>query len=302
MEIRLLREFVSLVETKSFQETSEQMNISQSALTKHIHRLEDEMGVSLFDRTTRSVELNEYGRSYYPYAKEIVRLYEESDAMIASLLSQGRNVLRVALTPAIAYYGGTEVLFAFSQEFPKYKLEITECTHVVELLTEQKCDFAFAMENDAMDSRMTRLLYKEDRLVVLFPASHPLAALEEVTLDQIKQERFILHRNSSGEMHLETRKFLQLCKQADFKPTIAANLVSIPTIIKMVGQEQGIAILNQGQIPQDPEGIFWAVLSPSVRTHIYALHLNNRPVTPAYKAFRNYLKQWIDKRDESVPT
>ena len=301
MEVRLLREFVSLVETKSFQETSEQMNVSQSALTKHIHKLEDEMGVSLFDRTTRSVELNEYGRSYYPYAKKIVKLYEEGDAMIASLLSQGKNVLRVALTPAIAYYGGTEILLAFSQEFPKYQLEITECPHVVELLTEQKCDFAFAMENDSMDSRMTRLLYKVDRLVVLFPASHPLAALEAVTLDQIKQERFILHRNSSGEMHLETRKFLQLCREAGFKPTIAANLVSIQTILKMVGQEQGIAILNRGQLPKEPDGIFWADLVPAVQTHIYALHLNNRSVSPAYKAFRNYLKQWIDKRDESAP-
>lgn len=301
MEIRLLREFVSLIETKSFQETSEQMNISQSALTKHIHKLEDEMGVSLFDRTTRSVELNEYGKSYYPYAKQIVKLYEEGDAMIASLLSQGKNVLRVALTPAIAYYGGTEILFSFSQKFPKYQLEITERPHVVELLTEQKCDFAFAMENDAMDSRMTRLLYKVDRLVVLFPASHPLAALEEVTLDQIRQERFILHRNSSGEMHLETRKFLQLCKQANFKPTIATNLVSIQTIIKMVSQEHGIAILNRGQLPADPEGIFWADLVPAVQTHIYALYLNNKPASPAHKAFRNYLNQWIDRRDEPAP-
>lgn len=302
MEIRLLREFVSLTETKSFQETSEQMNVSQSALTKHIHKLEDEMGVSLFDRTTRSVELNEYGRSYYPYAKEIVKLYEEGDAMIASLLSQGKNVLRVALTPAIAYYGGTEVLSMFSREFPKYQLEITERPHVVELLTEQKCDFAFAMENDAMDGRMTRLLYKVDRLVVLFPASHPLAALEEVTLDQLRRERFILHRNSSGEMHLETRKFLQLCKQAGFKPSIAANLVSIQTIVKMVGQGHGIAVLNQGQIPKEPEGIFWADLVPAVQTHIYALYLNNRTLSPGFKAFRSYLKQWIDQQDELVPT
>lgn len=90
------------------------------------------MGVSLFDRTTRSVELNEYGRSYYPYAKEIVKLYEEGDAMIATLLSWRKNVLRVALTPAIAYYGGTDALLAFSQAFPKYQPEITERPHVVE--------------------------------------------------------------------------------------------------------------------------------------------------------------------------
>jgi len=298
MEIRLLQEFVSLVETKSFQETSEQMNVSQSTLTKHIHKLEGEMGVSLFDRSTRSVELNEYSRAYYPYAKKIVKLSEEADAMIATILSRGKNVLRVALTPALQHYGGIEVLSEFSREFPKYQLEITECPHVVELLTEQKCDFVFAMENDAMDSRMTKLLYKTDRLVVIFPVSHPLALLNAVTLEQIQGERFILHRNSSGEMHLETRKFLQLCKQAHFKPAVAANISSVTTIIEMVGQEQGIAILNRGQIPEDAKGIFWAELVPTVQSHIYALHLNNKQMPVPCQTFWRYLLRRLDQTEE----
>ncbi len=294
IEIRLLQEFVSLVETKNFQETAEQMSISQSALTKHVHKLENEMGVSLFDRSTRSVELNDYSRAYYPYAKKMVRLYEEADAMIASMLSRGKNALRVALTPALTHYGGVEVLSDFSRQYPKYQLEITECPHVVELLVSQKCDFVFAMENDAMDDRMTKLLYKTDHLVVIFPASHPLAALKEVTIDQIAQERFILHRNSSGEMHLETRKFLQMCKDAGFKPLAAANISSITTIVKMVSQEQGIAILNRGQIPREVEGIFWADLAPAVQSHIYALYLNNKQMPVACRTFRNYLTRQID--------
>jgi len=302
MEVRLLQEFVSLVETKSFQETSEQMNVSQSTLTKHIHKLEDEMGVSLFDRSTRSVELNEYSKAYYPFAKEIVRLYEEGEAMIATILSRGRNALRVALTPAVSWYGGIEVLSDFSREFPRYQLEITECPHVVELLTEQKCDFAFAMENDAMDSRMTRLLYKVDRLVVVFPASHPLAALEQVSLDQLRGERFILHRNSSGEMHLETRRLLQLCKEARFKPAVAANISSIATIIKMVSQEQGIAILNRGQLPDDVEGIFCAELVPPVQSHIYALYLNNKQMSAPCRTFWRYLLGRLGQCEEALST
>ena len=300
MEIRILQEFVSLVETKSFQETSEQMSVSQSALTKHIHKLEEEMGISLFDRSTRSVELNEYSKAYYPYAKKIVKLYEEGDAMIASILSRGKNAIRVALTPALHHYGGIEILSDFAREFPKYQLEITECPHVVELLTDQKCDFVFAMENDAMDGRMDRLLYKVDRLVVLFPASHPLASLPEITLEQLREERFILHRNSSGEMHLETRKFLHLCKDAGFKPAVAANISSISTIVKMVSQEQGVAVLNQGQIPGDADGVFWAELVPTVQSHIYALHLKSKQMSAACRTFRRYLVQRIDRSAEDT--
>lgn len=295
MDLKLLQEFVSLVETKSFQETSELMNISQSALTKHIHKLEDELGVSLFDRSTRSVELNEYSRAYYPYAKKMTDLYEESNTMIGTLLSHGENTLRIALTPALVHYGGVEILSDFSRQHPGYQLEITEQPHVVELLVSQKCDFVFAMENDSMDDRMTRLLYKVDRLVVVFPASHSLAALRQVTIDQIRKERFILHRNSSGELHLESRKFIQLCKESGFKPLVAANISSISTIVKMVSQEQGIAILHRDHIPEDAEGIFCAELTPAVQSYIYALYLNSKQMPAACRAFRAYLMQTINQ-------
>lgn len=300
MELKLLQEFVSLVETKSFQETSELMNVSQSALTKHIHKLEDELGVSLFDRSTRSVELNEYSQAYYPYAKKMTELYEESNALINTLLSHGENTLRIALTPALVHYGGVEILSDFSRQHPGYQLEITEQPHVVELLVSQKCDFVFAMENDAMDNRMSRLLYKVDKLVAVFPASHPLAALHQVSIEQIRGERFILHRNSSGEMHLESRKFVQLCKTAGFKPLVAANISSISTIVKMVSQEQGIAILHRDHIPEDAEGIFWAELTPSVQSHIYALYLNSKQMPAACRTFRKYLMQTIGENSDQT--
>lgn len=294
MELQLLQEFVSLVETKSFQETAEQMNVSQSALTKHIHKLEEELSVSLFDRSTRSVELNEFSRAYYPYAKQIAELYTQSGAAIASILAQRENTLRVALTPAISHYNGVEILSGFARRYPQYQMEITERPHVLNLLAEQKCDFALAMENDDMDERMIRLLYKVDKLTVVFPASHPLASQKAVTIAQIARERFILHRNSSGELHLETRKFLRLCKQAGIQPQVAANIVSIPTILEMVSQEQGIAILHQDHVPANVEGVFCVDLDPPVRSCIYALYLEARRMPEACRAFRQYLENAIN--------
>ena len=295
MELQLLQEFVLLVEMKNFQKTAAQMNISQSALTKHIHRLEEELGVLLFDRSTRSVKLNEFSRVYYPYAKQIVEFDAQSRAVIASLLFKKENTLHIAMTPAISqYYSGVEILSRFTQYHPQYQLEITEQPRITDLLVEGKCDFAFAMENDNMDKRMARLLYKVDKLVVVFPAAHPLAAQKGVTIEQIAQERFILHRNSSGGLHLETRKFLQLFKQAGIKPQIAANIVSIPTILKMARQEQGIAILHRDHIPPDTEGIFCVELVPPVQSHIYALYLEAGRMPKVCRVFRQYLLDTIN--------
>lgn len=297
MEIRLLQEFVSLVETQSFQETSEQMNISQSALTKHIHKMEEELGVSLFDRSTRSVGLNDFSQAYYPYAKQIVRLYEEANTAVLSIQDKERNVLRVAFTPALAHYGIVEDLAAFSREHPEFQLKITESSQVIELLNARKCDFAFASENNDIDSRMNQLVYKADRLVVVLPASHPLAAQKEVVLDQIKGERFIMHHNSAGGTHLGTRKFLELCKERNFKPKVAATVSFTSTITKMVSQEQGIAVLHRNRVPKDVDNIVVVELTPPVRSYVYALYLNKKRLPRASSAFLRYLISHISEAE-----
>ena len=96
MEIAILKEFIALVESCNFQETAADMNLSQSSLTEHIHKLEEELGVSLFDRSTRSVKLNKFSEAYYPYAQKIVAEHEESLRALEELNEVSRNEFTIA--------------------------------------------------------------------------------------------------------------------------------------------------------------------------------------------------------------
>ena len=71
MNTEFLKEFVVLAETKNFWEASERLYMNQSTLSKHIKSLENELGVELFTRTTRRVELTSYGQTFLPYARTI---------------------------------------------------------------------------------------------------------------------------------------------------------------------------------------------------------------------------------------
>lgn len=73
MNTENLKEFIVLAETKNFWEASERLYMNQSTLSKHIKNLESELGISLFTRTTRRVELTNYGRIFLPYAKSVIR-------------------------------------------------------------------------------------------------------------------------------------------------------------------------------------------------------------------------------------
>ena len=74
MEIEYIKEFVVLAETENYLEAAESLFISQSTLSKHIKIIEKELDVQLFDRTTRKVHLNKYGKMFLKYAKEISHL------------------------------------------------------------------------------------------------------------------------------------------------------------------------------------------------------------------------------------
>jgi DNA-binding transcriptional LysR family regulator len=74
LEIEFIKEFVILAETGNYLKAADLLFISQPALSRHIMSLEKQLGVALFNRTTRSLELSEYGRRFLPYAREISRI------------------------------------------------------------------------------------------------------------------------------------------------------------------------------------------------------------------------------------
>ncbi|MBQ9346807.1 MAG: LysR family transcriptional regulator [Oscillibacter sp.] len=291
MEIQQLEEFVSLVETCSFQRTAEEVNVSQSALTKHIQKLEEELGVTFFDRSTRSVKTNAYSRAFYPYAKQALQFFQEGRRELSSLTNQNKWVLRVAYSPGSARYGVIELLSAFSRENPQFSLQTQESHQVTELLYGRQCDFAFATEEALPDRQMNQIVYETDRLAVILPLDHPLAGENSITLEQIRDERFILHTKQDGTPHLENRKFLELCEEKGIAPNICASSSFTSNISRMVNQKQGIAVMNRYQFPGAGTAVAVVDFQPKIETCIYMIYLNRTRLSAPARSFLNYLLQ-----------
>jgi DNA-binding transcriptional LysR family regulator len=126
MEINYFREFVVLAQTGNFMEAAEQLYSSQSTLSKHIKNLEKELGVSLFDRTTRKVVLSKYGQILLPYAQQITELQDKYTAILQSSLETDRDILTVGSIRALAQYRITDVLVNFKQSHPKTIVNILQ--------------------------------------------------------------------------------------------------------------------------------------------------------------------------------
>ena len=250
MDISILNEFVSLVETSSFQETAFTMNVSQSALTKHIQKLESELGNLLFDRSARAIKVNEYGKTLYPYAKHIVEIHQDAIVALQELSEDSQNEFAVAYAPVLGQYGLIDLITDFTKKYPEENMRAIETYQPLELLKAKKCDFAFLGENEATDNNFNKMIYKTDHLAVVLPLNHRYA-----------------------DRHEETQKFLELCESKQFKPDIAAESQFTSTMVRYVLGGSGIAVLNRLHIPSDVRDHCAVVdIYPTVRSYIYLMY------------------------------
>lgn len=288
MDIRILAEFVSLAETCSFQETAVQMNVSQSSLTKHIKKLEEELGVTLFDRSGHHVKVSAHGHAYHPYARQIVQLHAEAEDTLAKLNAQGRNKLSICFNPLLGQYGLISVITDFFNIYPQYQLQIFENYHCLDLMKSHRCDFAFVEESESNDSHYNKMVYMADRLTIVVRDDHPLANRQTVTLDQLKDEQFILHSAIADKVPDETLKFQEFCAASNFEPNVVADSTMTSTMIHHVKTGRGIAVLNRMRIKHDLNGLKLIDLSPTVHSYIYMLY-PKKLSSPCSRDFLRYM-------------
>ena len=289
MDTTILREFVSLHETLSFAETADALCISQSSLTKHIHKLEEDLGVQLFDRSTRSVTRTEFGTAFYPYAKQIVSLEDEGRGALRQLEDWGRNTLRITFTPAVAHYGIVDTLSYFGKQHPEIDLQISEEVRVSEDLGGRSVDFAFATDNESFGTELKKVIYETDHLAVILPERHPLAERESVTFEDIAEESFVLHQNSRGGLHEESKQLLALFSAHGRSPRVTSRVSFTSTILKFVEHGDCISVLPANRIPQDAYGIRAVDLTPPIKTHIYLLYPGRSALGAAARIFLSFI-------------
>ena len=287
MENKYMREFLNLAETCSFQETAERMFISLSSLSKHISKIEEELGVPLFDRTTRSVKLSKYGIVFLDYVRQIINLCDEYENALNEIRLGDDNSLSIGFTAILGQYGIIEMLSAFSKKHPDISLNMIENNQPTDLLSSKKCDFVFDAEYGENKSSFKRLLYKVDNLVAVFPPNHKLANEKHVTIEQLRGQDFIMHHDP---VSMQPQVFRKLCLEAGFEPNVIMTVSFTSTIVKLVSQGVGIAILNRMHTPTDKVKVNIVDIYPTVPFNIYAYYSEGDKMSPAEADFLNYIK------------
>lgn len=287
-----LKEFIDLYQTCNYQKTAENMNISQSSISKHISKVEEECGVALFDRTTRSVVPTGYGKIFYDYAKQMVALEDKALTALRMLRQENAGVLTIGYMPVMLEYELVDVLMEFMDRYPEIEVKPVAGNRCSELFETEHCDFVFFDDYNQSDLNPNYYLCKEDRLVVLLPLDHPLANEKKISIEQLRCERFVMHGNSQTSLCRDAYTVSRLCREAGFEPQVYLTSSHISTIMGLVRKGIGISVLNRFQCPAPlSERVAIIDLDTDESFRIYCLYKKSISMTPTQKMFLAFIRE-----------
>ena len=310
MNIDYFKEFAVLAETKNYWRAAERLYLNQSTLSKHIRAMEEDLGVPLFTRTTRSVELTEYGAALLPYARTIIQAQFEYSTTLMQKKNYQNGLVTVGSIPAMAQYDIMNLMIRFQNAYPQYTVKVVEGDFgsLKTMLLQGRCDLAFmrelngsAQEGAFVEDEAERIPYVRDRLVAVLPKAHPLAERGELFLRELEGERLCFIKEKTALYGL----CCLACQEANFVPNIVFDSHRIESILEMVANGGCVALLmdyhvkylmNSRYSADPPFRV--AKVVPAVTTQISLCRLKGARLSAAARQFLEYFK--TESLDEPV--
>jgi LysR family transcriptional activator of glutamate synthase operon len=286
METRHMREFTVLAQGCNVGEAATRLLISQSALSKHIKSMEAELGVPLFDRMGKGMVLNEYGKLFLLYAKQLVMLEDHYRKDVHSKLHDADHVIVIGTE-----YRITKLLTDFRQKNNDYLLssiEGNDLGEIRELLRSGECDLAFLMNTEDSAREFISIPYVTDAVVAVLYSSHPLAGRRTVSLEELKDDDFVMVR--PGATH--TDLCLEMCQKAGFTPKIVMTASRGHEVVDLVREELGVSLLLGRLVAAiEAEGIVTAELTPRIPVEVSVCHRRDAELSSGAKLFLQYVAE-----------
>lgn len=203
--LRQLETFVAVAETGGFRRAAERLNLSQSAVTAHIQALEEQLGVTLFHRTTRSVRLTEAGDSLLGQAGRTLTGLEETVRRFRDEATVRRGRVTFASAPSFAGSLLPGILADFHRRYPHIVVQVVEAygPDIREAVRTHAADFGFGPMNDVpRELNFDHLL--TDKFSAIVSVEHALAGVPSISIEQLaKQTLLVMPRLSETRHRLE---------------------------------------------------------------------------------------------------
>lgn len=298
MELVQLIQFLKVAETEHMTKAAQELHISQPSLSGSIKRLEEELGVPLFDRVGRVIRLNEYGRILERHASVIAFEADSATAEIGRLRETQENHVTI-FAPAFLTLPRELLsdMFSICPNISVLTGNATEDT-LYSTLSDKKADFAFTSFILPERTEFEHILLSSGPLYILVPEDHPLANRESIRL----ADTAVYEYASYPEGTPPYQDFIQMCTQAGFTPTIRQQCRSIPDF-KNAGEFNGcISLIGKPAYStyQNIDLKLVPLTDPFCRINFYLCYRKKKHLSRSAKAVMQAIRRYYETASGSI--
>jgi LysR family transcriptional regulator, low CO2-responsive transcriptional regulator len=244
VNIERLYVFLEAAETLSFSETAQRLHVSQPTVSKHIHDLELELGVKLFERTGAKPRLTETGRTLLPWARKLVKESNTLEDMARSIKQDVGGSLTIACTTTAGKYVLPQLAARFRQQYPQVRVSIPSCAQedVVSYLLERDAHLG-VVSREIYSPEMESQEFFRDSIALIVPANHPWAARPSIDPDELLEEPMILREPTSGTRRVVMEELAKNDITVD-DLNVFLELGNAEAIVRTVAAGYGVAFVS----------------------------------------------------------
>lgn len=279
--------FNTVVETGSLTKAAEKLHLTQSGVSYTISTLETELGFTLLKRTRSGISLTNNGERILKHIKKILQEEELLRQEAAAIRGLDTGIVRLGTLSSVSMQWLPGILTKFHEKYPliEVKTYLGCYDEMNDLISNGTVDFGFVSLPTSKPFEVIPL--RKDKLVVILPPNHPLCEQKVISLEQIKDEPFIMPQWGSDD---NIRRFLD---ENNVTLSIKYELMEEQVILAMVQKGLGISILPELILVKIPDNIHIADLEKTDYRTLGIAVLSLKNTSPAAKKFIDCVLSWL---------
>ncbi len=243
MELRQLQYFVKVAKKQHVTQAAAELHVAQSAVSRQIHQLEEELGMQLFVQKGRNLQLTPVGKLFLIRIDEMLNGLDKTVMEMREFLDPEKGEIRIGFPHTLGISLIPTVVADFRKGHPdvKFRLKQGTFTSLIHDVTRGEVDLAFISPFPEKHDQVAGELLLTEELYAVLPSTHSLAEQESIRLEQLKDDPFVMF---SDNYSLRTIVY-EACKEAGFTPQIGFEGEETDTIRGLIAAGMGVGILPE---------------------------------------------------------
>ncbi|MCH7323574.1 LysR family transcriptional regulator [Solibacillus sp. MA9] len=243
MDIRQIEYFVEVAKQLSFTKAATTLHVSQPSISKAIQNFEAELGVPLFYRSSRQLELTDAGQAVLINSMQVLESFQNLRSELTDLMQLKKGQIRIGIPPIVGAEFFSRLISVYKEQNPYIVILLTEVgtKRIREEIETGELDIGLVCSVTSTNENLETIRFLKDPLQLIVHESHPLAQQQAITMSDLTNEAFIIYRKD----FILFDRIIEECSKYGFYPNIACETTQKDLFIEMVQARLGIALLPQ---------------------------------------------------------